>query len=358
MASAPSTPSLAAVLDVPLSILDLATVAEGSSERDALLRSVALARHAEALGLNRIWVAEHHGMPAVASAAPDLVMAHLAQATSTIRVGSGGVMLPNHAPLVVAERFATLEAFHPGRIDLGIGRAPGTDPRTSWALRRNHQVLQGDAFVAEVRQLMAFFDGDFDAGHEWEGMRAVPGQGLRPPVWLLGSSTFSARVAALLGQRFAFAHHFAPQQVDEAMEVYRATFQPSADCAEPYAMVTATVICAETTAEAERLATSGALSMVRLRQGDLRPLPSPEAAAAHPWSMAEEDAAEQLTASWIIGTPEECAVGLRRLRDRTAADELMVAGSVWDPDAHRHGLSLLAAAVGLAPPVVADASAA
>lgn len=333
---------------IPLSVLDLATVASGSTERDALRRSVDLARHAEALGFRRIWVAEHHGMPAVASSAPDLLIAHMASATSTIRVGSGGVMLPNHAPLVVAERFATLEAFHPGRIDLGIGRAPGTDPRTSWALRRNHQVIQGEAFVQEVRDVMAFFDGDFPADHEHAGMQAVPGAGLRPPVWLLGSSTFSAQVAALLGRPFAFAYHFAPPHLDEALAVYRERFRPSADLPAPHAMVAVTVIAADTDAEARTLARSGALSMVRLRSGDLRPLPSPEEAAAHPWSMVEEDMAEQLTASWVVGTPGQCVEGLQRLLDRTAADELMLAGHVWDPVAHRRSLSLVADAWGLA----------
>lgn len=341
---------LTSSLGVPLSVLDLATVAAGSSERDALRRSVDLAVHVEALGLTRIWVAEHHGMPAVASSATDVLMAHLAAATSTIRVGSGGVMLPNHAPLVVAERFATLEAFHPGRIDLGLGRAPGTDPRTAWALRRNHQVLQGEAFVEEVRQLMAFFDGDFPTDHELAGMRAIPGAGLRPPVWLLGSSTFSAQVAALLGQRFAFAYHFAPGHLDEALAAYRRRFARSADLAAPYAMVAVTVVCADTHIEAQRMARSGALSMVRLRHGDLRPLPSPEEADAHPWSMIEQDMAEQVTATWVVGTPEECVEGLQRLRARTDADELMIAGHVWDAEAHRHGLALLAEAVGLRTP--------
>ena len=332
---------------VPLSVLDLATVASGSSERDALRRSVDLARHVEALGFSRIWVAEHHGMPAVASSATDVLIAHLACATSTIRVGSGGVMLPNHAPLVVAERFATLEAFHPGRIDLGLGRAPGTDPRTSWALRRNHGVLQGEAFVEEVRQLMAFFDGDFPPEHDLAGMRAIPGAGLRPPVWLLGSSTFSAQVAAILGQRFAFAYHFAPTHLDQALAVYRERFTPSPDLTAPHAMVAVTVVCADTEDEARQMARSGALSMVRLRHGDLRPLPSPDEAAAHPWSMAEEDMAEQLTATWVVGTPEQCLAGLEAVRSRTDADELMVAGHVWDAAAQHRGLSSLADAWGL-----------
>jgi luciferase family oxidoreductase group 1 len=341
------------VLDIPLSVLDLATVAEGSSERDALRRSVDLARHVEALGFHRIWVAEHHGMPAVASSATDVVIAHLAAATTSIRVGSGGVMLPNHAPLVVAERFATLEAFHPGRIDLGLGRAPGTDPRTAWALRRDHQAPQGDRFVAEVQELMAFFDGDFPPGHDLAGMRAVPGIGLRPPIWLLGSSTFSAQVAALLGQRFAFAYHFAPTHLDQALGVYRERFTPSDDLDAPYAMVAVTVICADTEAEARRMALSGALSMVRLRNGDLRPLPSPDAAEAHDWDLMERDAAEQVTASWIVGTPEQCVEGLASLHARTGADELMIAGHVWDAEAHRHGYRLLADAARLTPQAVA-----
>lgn len=336
-------------LQMPLSVLDLATVSSGSTEREALHRSVALAQHVEALGYGRIWVAEHHGMPAVASSATDVVMAHLAAATSTIRVGSGGVMLPNHAPLVVAERFATLEAFHPGRIDLGLGRAPGTDHRTAWALRRDHQAPQGDRFVAEVQELMAFFDGDFPPGHDLHGLQAVPGAGLRPPVWLLGSSTFSAQVAALLGQRFAFAYHFAPGHLDEALALYRARFTPSADLAAPYAMVAVTVVCADTEAQARRMALSGALSMVRLRNNDLRPLPSPEEAEAHDWDLMERDVADQVMRTWVIGTPEQCVAGLRSLQQRTAADELMIAGHVWDAEAHRHSLALLAGAVDLSP---------
>lgn len=331
----------------PLSVLDLATVASGSTEREALTRSVALAQHVEALGYERIWVAEHHGMPAVASSATDVVIAHLAAATSTIRVGSGGVMLPNHAPLVVAERFATLEAFHPGRIELGLGRAPGTDVRTAWALRRDEQAPQGDRFVAEVEELMAFFDGDFPADHHLAGMRAVPGLGLRPPIWLLGSSTFSAQVAALLGQRFAFAYHFAPQQVDQAMALYRERFTPSADLPAPHAMVAVTTVCAETEAEARRAARSGALSMVRLRKGDLRPLPSPDEADAHPWTPEEEAMAAQVTATWAVGTPEQVVAELARVKARTGADELMLAGHVWDPVAHRRSYELVADAAEL-----------
>ncbi len=334
-------------LGVPLGVLDLATVAEGSSERDALRRSVDLARHAEAAGYSRVWVAEHHGMPAVASSATDVVIAHLAQATSTIRVGAGGVMLPNHAPLVVAERFATLEAYHPGRIELGLGRAPGTDQRTAWALRRDDAVPQGQRFVEEVRELMAFFDGDFPADHHLAGMRAVPGLGLRPPVWLLGSSTFSAQVAALLGQRFAFAYHFAPAALDAALEVYRAEYRPSGDLEAPHAMVAVTVICADTDEEAQRLALSGALSMVRLRSGDLRPLPSPETAAAHPWSDVERATADQVLSTWVVGDPERVRKGLDALLARTDADELIIAGHLWDPEAHRRSLTLTAQAAGL-----------
>jgi luciferase family oxidoreductase group 1 len=328
-----------------LALLDLATVASGSTERDALLRTVANARHAEGLGLTRVWVAEHHGMPAVASSATDLLVGQMAAATSTIRVGSGGVMLGNHAPLLLAERFATLEAFAPGRIDMGLGRAPGTDPRTAWALRRDHHAVQGQAFLDEVRELTALFDGDLPDGHVLAGLRAVPGAGLRPPLWLLGSSTFSAQAAALLGQRYAFAYHFAPAQLDEALAAYRSGFHPSADLDRPEVIVAATVICAETDAEARRLASSGALAMVRLRQGDLRPLPSPEEAAAHAWSPLETSMHEQLTASWIVGDPSRCAMGLAALHERTGADELMLAGSVWDAEAHRRGLSLVVEAM-------------
>lgn len=336
-------------LTASLGILDLATVASGSTEREALTRSVDLAQHAEACGYARIWVAEHHAMPAVASSATDVVIAHLAQATTRIRVGAGGVMLPNHAPLVVAERFATLEAYHPGRIDLGIGRAPGTDPRTAWALRRDEEAPQGRRFVEEVRELMALFDGDLPADHHLAGLRAVPGEGLRPPVWLLGSSTFSAQVAALLGQRFAFAYHFAPAALDQALAVYRADFRASGDLDAPHAMVAVTVVCADTEEQARRLALSGALAMVRLRAGDLRPLPSPEEAAAHPWTDAERRVADSVMSTWLVGAPEQVRQGLDALLARTGADELMVAGHVWDAEAHRRSVSLVAEAAGLTP---------
>ena len=328
-----------------LSLLDLAVVSDGSTEREALQRTVANARYAESLGLTRIWVAEHHGMPAVASSATDLLVGQMAAATSTIRVGSGGIMLGNHAPLLLAERFATLEAFAPGRIDMGLGRAPGTDPRTSWALRRDHHAVQGEALVAEIGELLAFFDGGFPADHHLAGMRAVPGPGLRPPLWLLGSSTFSAQVAALLGQRYAFANHFAPALLDQALAIYRGRFRPSADLDRPEVLVAATVICAPTDDEARHLASSGALAMVRLRRNDLRPLPSPEEATAHPWDELERAMRDQLTASWIVGDPARCAEGLTALQHRTGADELMLAGSVWDADAHRRGLALVVEAM-------------
>src|SRR5256714_530891 len=242
----------------PLSVLDLAPVATGSSVGEALRNSLALARHVERLGYRRHWVAEHHNMPGIASSAPAVLIAHLASVTSTIRVGSGGVMLPNHQPLVIAEQFGTLEALHPGRIDLGIGRAPGTDPVTAHALRRAASP-SADDLPQQLAELLAFFAGTFPR------ITAVPGAGQQPAVWLLGSSDFSARLAGELGLPFSFAHHFMPMNTLAALDIYRRHFRPSEILAEPYAMVGVAVVCAETDEQARWIHGPAALSFLRLR---------------------------------------------------------------------------------------------
>ena len=329
--------------EVPLSLLDLATVPSGSTHAEALRRSVRTARHAERLGFHRFWVAEHHNMPQIASSAPDLLMAHAACGTSSIRIGSGGVMLPNHSPLVVAERFAMLEALHPGRIDLGIGRAPGTDPRTAAALRRDTSALTAEGFLEQLEDVRGHISG-FPDGHPKAGLRAVPGgPELMPPMWLLGSSDFSAQVAAALGQRFAFAHHFASANTVPAMRLYRERFRPSGDLPRPYAMVTVTVICADTDEEAERQSLSLQLAIVRLRQGRPAELASPDEAAAHDWSDLERRHAASFLADQVVGSPATVRRKLTELVERTDAQEVMVSGQLHDEEAHLHGLELLAA---------------
>src|SRR4051794_18007152 len=262
---------------VPLSVLDLAIVVSGSTSAQALRNTVELARVTERLGYRRYWLAEHHNMPGVASSATAVLIGQVAAATETIRVGSGGVMLPNHAPLVVAEQFGTLEALHPGRIDLGIGRAPGTDQSTARALRRTAGPLSADDFPAQLAELGGYFDGT-------QPITATPAAGNKPPLWLLGSSDYSARAAGLLGLPFAFAHHFSAENTLPALRVYRESFRPSEVLDQPYAMVAASVLVAEDDDRARRLAAPGLLSFLRLRTGRPGLLPTVEEAEAYPYT--------------------------------------------------------------------------
>jgi luciferase family oxidoreductase group 1 len=303
---------------LPISVLELAPVGAGSTPADALAGAVDLARLAERLGYRRLWVAEHHNMPGIASSSPAVLIAHLAACTSTIRVGAGGVMLPNHASLVVAEQFGMLEALHPGRIDLGLGRAPGTDPVTAAALRRSPTSLAADEFLEQLRDLFLFFDGAHPQ------ITAVPGRGYRPAVWLLGSSGFSAQAAGELGLPFSFAHHFASHNTVAALDLYRASFRPSAELAEPYAMIGVPVICAETEDRARWLSGPSALSFVRLRQGRPTPLPTPEEAAEYVFTPAERDIVRSWTAPLIRGEPDRVRAELEALAERTGANELMI----------------------------------
>jgi len=302
---------------VPLSVLDLVPVGSGSTPTEALRASTALIRRVEELGFQRYWVAEHHGMPGIASSSPAVLIAHLAGASSTIRVGSGGVMLPNHQPLVVAEQFGTLDALHPGRIDLGIGRAPGTDPRTAQALRRGAGSLGADDFLEQLTELASYFRGEGP-------VTAVPAHGQQPAMWLLGSSGYSAQVAGLLGLPFAFAHHFSGENTDAALALYRETFRPSGVLAQPYSMIAAAVLAAETDAEAHRLALPGALQFLRLRQGTPGLVPTPEEAAAYPYSVQEQAFVDDRLAGQVIGSPDTVREGVRALVERTGVDELMV----------------------------------
>ncbi len=307
------------MITIPLSVLDLAPVATDSSPGQALADTTELARRTEELGYHRFWVAEHHNMPGIASSAPAVLLAHLAAHTSTIRVGSGGVMLPNHAPLVVAEQFGTLEALHPGRIDLGIGRAPGTDQLTAMALRRTMAGLGAEDFPRELSDLMGFF-----AGEHRHRITATPGEGDRPAIWLLGSSGYSAQVAGLLGLPFSFAHHFSSANTLPALELYRQSFSPSQWLEQPYAMVAVSVVCAETEERARWLAGPSMLSFLRLRQGRPGRLATPEEAAAYPFTEEERAVAEGRLDGQALGDPETVHTQLSELVGRTGADELML----------------------------------
>ncbi len=310
---------------IPFSVLDLSPIVEGGSATDALQRSRALARHVERLGYHRYWLAEHHNMPGIASAATAVVIGYVAEATSKIRVGSGGIMRPNHAPLVVAEQFGTLASLYPGRIDLGIGRAPGTDPVTSRALRRNRRDAV-DTFPQDVLEVQSYFDPPADG----QAVRAVPGAGLDVPVWLLGSSTYSAELAASLGLPFAFASHFAPDLLDEALALYREGFRPSPRHPRPYAMAAIQVIAAETDPEAARLFTSLQQSFVNLRRGAPGPLPPPVASMNGRWSPIEEAGVNRAFHEAVVGSPATVQEGIARFLARTRVDELMVTSMIHD----------------------------
>jgi luciferase family oxidoreductase group 1 len=327
---------------VPLSVLDLAPVPAGGNPAGALRATTELASRAERLGFRRFWVAEHHNMPGIASSAPPVLIGHIADATSRIRVGSGGVMLPNHASLVVAEQFGMLEALHPGRIDLGIGRAPGTDQVTAAALRRSAEALSEDDFPNQLLDLLGFFTGVWPDGHPFAQITAVPGRGQQPAVWLLGSSGYSAQVAGLLGLPFAFAHHFSAANTLPALALYRSHFRPSAALHRPHAMVAAAVICADTDERARWLAGSAALSFLRLRAGRPGPLPSPEEAAAYPYTEAERAAIADRQASSIVGSPQTVSRGIAELLEATAADELMITTMTHDPADRLRSLDLVA----------------
>jgi luciferase family oxidoreductase group 1 len=333
-------------LPVPLSVLDLCPVPTGESAGEALRRSVDLARHAERWGFTRYWVAEHHGLPGIASSAPAVLAGRIASATSAIRVGSGGVMLPNHAPLTVAEQFGTLEAMHPGRIDLGLGRAPGTDRATARALRRSAEGLPAAGFASQLAELRAYFAGQAAGGGSPGPVRAIPAEGNEPAVWLLGSTGYSAELAGRLGLPFAFAYHFSAANARPALALYRRTFTPSARLAEPYCLISVSVLCAEDTAAAQWLHGSSRLSMLRLRAGRPSTLPSPEEAARRRYSEAELTVIAEATGSDVVGDPDTVIGSLGRLVASTGADELMVTTSTHAHAGRLASYRLLAQATG------------
>jgi luciferase family oxidoreductase group 1 len=316
-------------LSVPLSVLDLCPVPTGESAGEALRRSVDLARHAERWGFRRYWVAEHHNLPGIASSAPAVLAGQIASATATIRVGSGGVMLPNHAPLTVAEQFGTLEAMYPGRIDLGIGRAPGTDRATARALRRSVDGLPAADFSLQLAELQAYFADQPAEDRPHGRIRAIPAEGNKPVVWLLGSTGYSAQMASLLGLPFAFAYHLSAANARPAIALYRRAFRPSAVHAEPYCLISVSVLCAKDAAQAQWLHGSSRLSMLRLRTGHPSTLPNPEEAAAHPYSAAEKTVMAEVTGSHVVGDPTTVAELLGQLAASTGADEVMVTTSAF-----------------------------
>jgi luciferase family oxidoreductase group 1 len=324
-----------------MSILELGRVKQGSDRRAALDEARAVARHAEVLGYHRFWVAEHHNAPTVATAATSLVIAHIAAGTSSIRVGAGGIMLPNHAPYVIAEQFGTLETLFPGRIDLGLGRAPGTDQLTLQALRRDPSAA--DHFPQDVLELQAYL-APVQAGQRIE---AVPGSGTQVPLWILGSSLFGAQLAAQLGLPFGFASHFAPQSLDQALRVYRDGFTPSRQLDRPYALVGVNVIAAPTDAEARHLATSQQMSFADLVRGMRGLVQPPIADIDSYWSPVEKAHASQMLACSVIGSPSTVRTGLEALRERTRADELMVVSDVFDPALRLRSFEIIADVAGL-----------
>jgi luciferase family oxidoreductase group 1 len=321
---------------VKFSILDLSPVPQGSDVRTALDRSLALAQHGEALGYERFWMAEHHGMEGIASAATAVALGHVGQGTKTIRIGAGGIMLPNHAPMVIAEQFGTLEALFPGRVDLGLGRAPGSDQRTAQALRRG---LHSDAneFPRDVLELQAFLAGD-----ERLGVQATPGQGTNIPLYILGSSLFGAQLAAALGLPYAFASHFAPQMLDEALTIYRRDFKPSAQLAEPYVMCGFNIFAADSDAEAEYLASSMLQSFVALRTGNPGKMPPPVEGYRESLPPQFQSMLEQIMQGSAVGSADSVKQAVDRFVERTGADELIISGSIFDQAAREKSYAIAA----------------
>jgi len=322
---------------IPLSVLDLSPVPEGSDAGQALRNSLDLARHAEALGYARFWMAEHHNMPGIASAATAVALAHIAAGTQTIRVGAGGIMLPNHAPLLIAEQFGTLAALHPGRIDLGLGRAPGSDQIAAHAMRRN-LAADVDDFPRDVVELMSYFR----PATPGQALQAVPGAGLDVPIWILGSSTYGAQLAAALGLPYAFASHFAPAQLREAVALYRERFQPSAQMAKPYVMLGINVFAADTDAAARRLFSSLQRAFLNLRSGQPGKLPPPLDGLDAQLDRRARALLHGALACSVVGAPENVRQGLRAFVEQTGADELMVTAQIFDHAARLRSFEILA----------------
>jgi luciferase family oxidoreductase group 1 len=325
---------------IPLSVLDLAPVSSGTSAAEAARRTVDLARLADRLGYARYWFAEHHGMGSVASAAPEILIGYAAGATQRIRVGSGGIMLPNHAPLRIAEAFHTLEALYPGRIDLGIGRAPGSEPAATRALR----AFDGEQFPAQLGELLSLSRGDLPEGHPFRRVRVMPDGVDLPPIWLLGSSGASARMAGSAGMGYSFASHFSPAPAAPAFAAYRQGFVPSAQFPRPHAILGIAVVCAESGERASYLAASMDLTRLRINRGEFLPLPSPEEALAYPYSAAEREAVRHFRELTIVGAPDAVRAQIAAKARECGADEVMVVSTVHDHAERLRSYELLAAA--------------
>ena len=335
---------------IPLSILDLSPVSAGSTAAQALRNSLDLARLADDLGFARYWVAEHHNLPAIASSAPDIMIGQIAAVTKRIRVGSGGVMLPNHAPLMVAERFKVLEALFPGRIDLGIGRAPGTDHVTSVALRRRQDIADDDDFLDRFQELLLFENDGYPADHPFRNVHAMPNDVALPPIFLLGSSDYSAQLAAQIGAGFSFAHHFSGFDPKVAMRTYREKFRPSQFLQKPHAILAVAAVLAETDAAADRLASTIDLNFVRRAQGVYAPLESPEVALAYDYSPVDRERMRKNRERLFVGSPSTVRESLGKLIEETQADEAMITTMIYDHAARKHSYTLLAEAFSLAAP--------
>jgi luciferase family oxidoreductase group 1 len=342
---------------IALSVLDLSPVTTGGSGAASLRNSIDLARLADRLGYTRYWVAEHHNLPSVASSAPDIMIGQIAAVTKRMRVGSGGIMLPNHAPLNVLERFHVLEALFPGRIDLGIGRAPGTDQITSYLLRRRQDIRDGDDFIERFKELIPLESRAFPEGHPYHTVRAMPADVELPPIWLLGSSGYSAELAAKIGAGFSFAHHFSDYDPGPVITRYRELFRPSPTLDRPHAILGVAVVAADTDAEADRLATTIDLNYARRQKGEYLPLASPEEAAAYPYTASDKERIACNRRRVFAGAAATVRARLEALVAATKADELMVSTMIYDHGARRHSYEVLAQAFGL-PSAAAPAQAA
>jgi luciferase family oxidoreductase group 1 len=329
-------------MDFRLSVLDLSPVSSDSNGAQALHNTLELARLTDRLGYARYWLAEHHNLPSVASSAPEVMIGHVASETSRIRVGAGGIMLPNHAPLRVVETFRVLESLHPGRVDLGIGRAPGTDPVTATVLRRSRDGEGADDFPQQFSELLAFSGDGFPEGHPLRSVIAMPSDVGLPPIWLLGSSGYSASAAGQIGLGYAFASHFSPTDPAPAMHAYRESFESSEDFERPSAILAVSVICADTNEHAEELASSMQLAWVRMRSGTPRPLPSPKEAMDYSYEPAERRLADVYRSMQVIGDPPTVRALIEELAQHTVADEVMVTTNVYDHDERLHSYELLA----------------
>jgi luciferase family oxidoreductase group 1 len=337
-------------MDFGLSVLDVSPVSSGSNGAQALRNTLELARLADRLGYERYWLAEHHNLPTIASSAPEIMIGHVANVTERIRVGAGGIMLPNHAPLKVAETFRVLESLHPKRIDLGIGRAPGTDPVTATALRRSHDGLGAEDFPERFGELLAFSGDGFPEDHPFQSVVAMPADVALPPIWLLGSSGYSATAAGKMGLGYAFASHFSLADPAPAMCAYRERFKSSEDFERPSAVLAVAVICGESDEEARRLASSMELAWVRMRSGKPGPLPSPEEALGYPYTLAERRLADTYRSMQVVGDPQTVRTRIEELAEHTVADEVMITTNVFAHAERLRSYERLAEAFDIATP--------